>query len=56
MVERDGATVRVEIGTKAPLRDIEWSLVPIGTLVAADIEDEEVEAARPACHFPADAT
>ncbi len=55
MVEHDGASIHVEIGTKLPLRKIEWPAIPQGTLDAAGISREQAEAGRSACQFPPDA-
>ena len=55
MVQHGGATVRVEIGTKMPDLDVEWPPIPVGTLNAAGISQEEAEASRRACQFPSDA-
>jgi hypothetical protein len=56
MVEHDDAAIRVDIGAKLPYRDIEWPHIPLGTLRAAGITQEEAEAGRRACQFPADVT
>jgi hypothetical protein len=56
MIENNGASLRVEIGTKLPYKDVEWSDIPTGTLRAAAISREQAEAGRRACQFPSDAT
>jgi hypothetical protein len=56
MVENGGAMIRVDMGTKVPYRDVDWAVVPGGTLAAAGISRQDAEAGRRACQFPADAT
>jgi hypothetical protein len=56
MVANGGAMIRVDMGTKVPYRDVDWAVVPGGTLAAAGISREDAEAGRRACQFPADAT
>lgn len=54
MVQNKGAAIRVVIGAKTPLYEIEWSSTPKGTLDAAGIGLEHVVAGRSACRFPPD--
>ena len=55
MVGHNGATIRVEVGTKTPHREVVWLPVPNGTLAVAGIGRDEADASRTACQFPADA-
>ena len=56
MVDHAGATVRIHIGQKVPLKEVEWTPATDGTLAAAGISGAEADAAKAACDFPADAT
>lgn len=55
IVENNGAAIQVHIGVKLPHAEIAWANAPRGTLDAAGIRDEDVQAARGACQFPPDA-
>lgn len=54
MVEHRGALIRIPIGSKVPLRAVEWETATIGTLRAAGISGTDADAGRAACAFPED--
>ncbi len=54
MIENRGAVVRIALGSKLPLKPVEWEPPTKGTLAAAGISGRQAEAGRPACEFPSD--
>jgi hypothetical protein len=55
-IEHKGVTIRIEVGAKFPLGDVDWHFATTDELAAAGISAVEAEAGRSACGFPEDAT